>query len=100
MVLLIATKAQLGDCLPVLDKEAGEPVRACTDLKQGLKLLAENDISAVVVDQHALDSDPRSAAKLWAQLRAAVPVVFKPGVTSGRRLAQELRAALTRLRQE
>lgn len=73
---------------------------ACSELREAASHLAEQQISAVILDQLLCESDVDATEEVLRQLGSAVPVYVNFAINGIPRIARELRLALQRRKRE
>ena len=100
MILLITPSARGQDCAQALLEATSETTQVAATLRQASSFLREQEFSAVVIDQSALDLEPDEGGTLLQHLGTAVPVYVSFAINGMERVVRELRVALQRRERE
>ncbi len=96
MVLLVSSSGRNKECGEAIRALTGEQVRCARDLRQAGEELRRGEFSAVAVDQHLWDMDPRLGDSAVQTCGTATLVLISPAISGVERVAREVSAALRR----
>jgi hypothetical protein len=100
MILLITPSARAEECARAIREATGEITQCADSLRRASKLLRADEYTAIVVDQHVVESDPDGAEVLLQHAGSAIPVYGNLAISSSERVVRELKQALRRSQQE
>jgi len=100
MILIASSLLKAKQSTEAFQNAFGEPVMACSELREAASHLAEQQISAVILDQLLCESDVDATEEVLRQLGSAVPVYVNFAINGIPRIARELRLALQRRKRE
>jgi hypothetical protein len=96
MILLVTASSRSAECAAALNGATGQEIAVAQTLPQAAALLRREDYCAVVLDQHLLESDPKTAEAALDQIGAAIPIQVNLGISGMDRVVREVRAAMQR----
>ena len=101
-ILVVSALAGAEDCANVLASQLGlgVAVEVVTSRKAALAALRRREYAAMIVDDCLAEADPAAADLMWKNSGLAVPLQINFAISSGSRLARDVRAALARREQE
>ena len=99
-VLMISAMAAVETCSETLTRQLGLTVEVVATRKAALSSLRRREYSIVIVDECLVEADPAGADLIWKHSGLAVPLQINFAISSGSRLARDVRAALARRSQE
>jgi hypothetical protein len=100
MILLVTPSDRAPECASALQQATGEEVVIAENLARVTTLLRAESYTAVVFDQHLLESEPHEAATALGHLGTAIPVHVNLSISGKDRLVREVRAAMQRRERE
>src|SRR6201987_2414287 len=100
MILLITPSATGPQCAEALYAATGQETHWAQSLQQAATRLREQTVSAAVIDQFLLETEPEESDQMIEHLGTAFPVYLNFAVTGMERLVREVRSALHRRKRE
>jgi len=100
MILLITPFAKSQQCAEAIQQATGEMVQVAPALRQAVAQLREQQYTAVVMDQLALEAEPEECELITEHLESAIPVHVNFAISGAERVIREIRAALHRRKKE
>jgi hypothetical protein len=96
MILLITSAPLAQQCAAAIHTATGEETQFVESVRGASKLLRGGEYSALVIDQHAAESDPEGTEVLLQHAGTAVPVYPNLAISGSERVVRELKQALRR----
>ena len=99
-VLIVTAMEGAQNCADSLARQLELTVDVAATRSQALSALRRREYSVVVVDDSLVEADASGADLLWKHSGLAFPMQFNFAISSGARLAREVRTAIGRRNQE